>query len=207
MPTFDADHYLAVAASYFDNGAFARCVEACRRGVAEHPADARLWDRLGVAAWALDDWPAVAGALEAAGRLTPLRPLARLALADAYLALDRRADAVRELTALAEPGACDAEMLANAAGRLFRAGEYRRAERAWRRVLRRRPRWAEAHYHLAACLWRRTRTRRCCSCRCTRRPCSTRPSRSTPSPWPTPGWTPAARATRPRCWSRSIRAG
>jgi tetratricopeptide (TPR) repeat protein len=42
--------------------------------------------------------------------------------------------------------------LANAAGRLFRAGEYRRAERAWRRVLRRRPRWADAHYQLAACL-------------------------------------------------------
>jgi tetratricopeptide (TPR) repeat protein len=153
MPPFDADHYLAVAASYFDTGAFARCVEACRRGVAEHPADARLWDRLGIAAWALDDWPAVAEALEAAGRLTPRRPLARLALADAYLGLGRRADAVRELVALTEPRACDTEMLANAAGRLFRAGEYRRAERAWRRVLRRRPRWAEAHYQLAACLW------------------------------------------------------
>jgi Flp pilus assembly protein TadD len=152
-PTFAADHYLAVAVSYFDTGAFARCAEACRRGVREHPTDARLWDRLGVAAWALDDWPTVAEALPAADRLTPLRPLARLALADAYLALGRPLEAARVLDPLIEPGACDAEMLANAAGRLFRAGEYRRAERAWRRVLRRRPRWAEAHYHLAACLW------------------------------------------------------
>jgi hypothetical protein len=37
------------------------------------------------------------------------------------------------------------ETLANVAKELYRAGEYRRAERAWRRVLRRRPRWAEAH--------------------------------------------------------------
>lgn len=150
--TFPADHYLAVANGYFEAGAYPRAAEVCERGVSEHPTSPCLWDRLGMARWAVGEWRAAAIALRIAGQLAPLRPLARLALADAELGRGRTRAAVRQLTVLATARGMTADLLSAVARRLFEAGAYRRAERAWRRVIRRRPRWAAAHFQLATCL-------------------------------------------------------
>lgn len=151
-PAFPADHYLVVANGYFEAGVYARAAEVCERGVREHPTDPCLWDRLGMARWAVGEWAAAATALRTAEQFAPLRPLARLALADAERGRGRTRAAVRQLTVLATARGMTADLLSAVARRLFEVGTYRRAERVWRRVIRRRPRWADAHYQLASCL-------------------------------------------------------
>jgi cytochrome c-type biogenesis protein CcmH/NrfG len=153
MPTYDSEHYLAVAAGYFNTGEFVRCAEVCQRGIAEHPGVVRIWDQLGMMAWALEDWSTVVDAMTTVSLLASPRPLARLVLADAYLALGQPDVAVSVLSTLVEADECDLDLLGATAGRLFRAGAYRTAVQLWRRLLRQRPQWAEAHYQLAACLW------------------------------------------------------
>lgn len=153
IPALDAGQYLAVADAHANAAAWTHAAEVSLRAVTDHPTDARLWAVLGTAAWALDDWPTARHALETADLYGPLRPLARLALADAYLALGRPEEAVPVLTFLTEPGRCGTDLLPYVAGRLFRAGVYETAANVCRRVIRTRPRWAEGYYQYAACLW------------------------------------------------------
>ncbi|OWK45060.1 tetratricopeptide repeat protein [Fimbriiglobus ruber] len=150
---YAAEHYLTVADSYADAGAFDRAVAVARRGVGDHPDDGRLWERLGVAAWACGDFPTAVHALETAEFLVPLRPLARLALTDAYLARGEVRSARRVLRTLDGAPDVGGDLIPHVAGRLFRAGAHTQAARIWRGLLRQNPGYAEGHYRYALCLW------------------------------------------------------
>lgn len=151
--TFEADHYLSVAEQYFAQGQYDRALAVCQQSVQIHKRDPRLWDRLIISAWVLDHWTVVIRGVRRASRLCPQRPLVRLALADAYLALGRKPKGLQVLISLTRLRMCGWDLLPTVADRLFRSGEYRRSLRIWRRLARHRSDNPEFHYQIAVCMW------------------------------------------------------
>jgi tetratricopeptide (TPR) repeat protein len=121
--------------------------------LADHPADAGLWEVLGLSLHAMGDVTLAAEALEMATVLRPLSTSAQVALADCYLALDRDEVARSMYQHLAaDPDAIPAEHLAAVVAGLTRVGELRAALEVAREHAKRLPRSDDAAFTVVECM-------------------------------------------------------
>lgn len=147
MPGDEILFRAAVAA--FDTGDFPRAAAVAQYGLLAAPDAGRLWEVRGLALFAMNDFPAAATALERATGLTPLAPLAQVALADCYARLGKPDLARTILVFLAEPGRGPEPILPRVAAGLGRIGEYATALGVCERLTGVRPGYHPAWFGVA----------------------------------------------------------
>jgi tetratricopeptide (TPR) repeat protein len=120
-----------------------------REGLRDCPDDGRLWQLHGTARWALGDYLGACSALETASALRPLYPLARCALADAYVRTGRSEVARVIYRHLAEGDGCPTELLPKVVAGLGQLEEYEPALKVCRRLVDRNPSHHAAFFGIA----------------------------------------------------------
>lgn len=120
-----------------------------KQQLAIDPDCGTAWQSLGLAYRQQQDFPAAQAALEQATLLSPLTPLARLALADCYLSAGRSqlSQELYRLVAQDEPQPSPCIVLAAARG-LGMTGDFHHAAQACRELLLLHPDHAQAYFDL-----------------------------------------------------------
>jgi Flp pilus assembly protein TadD len=137
----------------FDDGEFALAAEVARHFLDLSPEDGRLWQLFGTACCNLNDFAAGLDALETASSLTPLHPLAQLALATCYARLGKHELATMMFEHLGEATE-EPKLLARVARCLGALGRDAAALAVCRKLTRIDPANHSAHFGLAFYLQR-----------------------------------------------------
>lgn len=144
-----ADCLYRAATDRFDEGDFCGALELAHAGLQRDWYHPGLLQMYGLATHQLGAHRAALQALETAGLVAPLGPLARLALADLYMRAGMRKRAATELAFLAEQGRCPTPLLADLARLFGGLGAYRAAFKICRRLAALRRWYHPAHYGMA----------------------------------------------------------
>ena len=130
-------------------GRLADAEEQVARLLRENPEDGHAWQSAGLLRHRMGDSEGGRDALETAGLLIPLSPMARLALAECLARTGHSELAGNLYRDLATDGGCPDALLPAVAAGLGQIGEYGAALGACIELVRRSPGLAEAHFGVA----------------------------------------------------------
>lgn len=131
--------YQLVAFDHLASHDFVDAAELASEGLGRFPEDGRLWQALGIALRRLRHWGRAMEALETASVLVPLHPVARCALADAYLAVGKPGLARDIYLYLVQSIPLPTAVLASLAAGLGKVGDDQRALEVCRELVSREP--------------------------------------------------------------------